>query len=272
MSFLKHLLNFYLNASIHVALSVYALTRITEDYFEIPYHENLDYFIFFGTITGYNFIKYAGVAKFYHMSLTKSLRLIQIFSFFCFCLFVYYGWQLSFDTLWLFAPFGLLTVLYIVPFLGGFQKNLREISYLKIFIVAGVWAGVTVLIPVLSSGGEVDSRLILSSVQRLLFIIVLILPFEIRDMELDFKDIKTLPQKIGIPQTKKFGFALLLFVLTLEFIITESLHFRNISLVVSFVLLFFLMRSKRDQSKYYSALWVEFIPVFWWILVLVFRN
>lgn len=270
MTFLKHILNFYINASIHVALSVYALVRITEYYFELAYNENLNYFIFFGTITAYNFIKYAGVAKFYHMSLTKRMRLIQIFSFFCFCALCYYGWVLPFKTLLLFTPFGLLTVLYIVPFLMGFQKNLREISYLKIFVVAGVWAGVTSTIPLLANGNEVDTTMILSFTQRLLFIIVLILPFEIRDIELDLKDIKTLPQKIGIPQTKKVGLALLLFVLTLEFLITESTVNRNVLLAICFVLLLFLMRSKQNQSKYYSAFWVESLPIFWWLLLLGF--
>ena len=270
MTFLKHVFNFYINASIHVSLAVYALTRITEYYFDLPYNKNLDYFIFFATITGYNFIKYAGVAKFYHMSLTKSMRLIQIFSFICFCLLCYYGWLLPLDILLLFSPFGLLTFLYIIPFLGGFQKNLREISYLKIFIVAGVWSGVTTTIPLLANGSEVDANLILLFIQRMLFIIVLILPFEIRDVQLDFKDIKTLPQKIGLQQTKRFGFAILLFVLTFEFLLTESIINKNIFLVVCFVLFLFLMRSKEKQSKYYSSFWVESIPIFWWLLLLGF--
>tara|TARA_R110001632_G_scaffold47551_3_gene120437 strand:- start:5617 stop:6435 length:819 start_codon:yes stop_codon:yes gene_type:complete len=272
MSFLKHLFNFYVNASIHVALAVYAFVRVTELYFDLPYNENLDYFIFYGTITGYNFIKYAGVAKFYHMSLTKSMRLIQIFSFACFCLLCYYAWQLPIETLLYFLPLGLLTVLYIVPFLGGFQKNLRGISYLKVFIVAGVWSGVTVIIPLLSGGYEVGSELILIFVQRTLFVLVLILPFEIRDMQLDFKDISTLPQKIGIVQTKKLGFVLLLFSLTLEFLITESIANKNIFLVICLALLFFLMRSKQKQSKFYSSFWVESLPILWWLILLGFHN
>lgn len=272
MIFLKALLNFYINASIHVALSVYCLVRITEIYFDLPYNENLDYFIFFGTITGYNFIKYAGVAKFYHMSLTKSMRLIQIFSFICFCLLCYYAWLLPVKTLLYFAPFGLLTFLYIVPFLGGFQKNLREVSYLKIFVVAGVWAGVTAVIPLLSGNYDVSQELVLVFVQRTLFVLALILPFEIRDMRLDFKDISTLPQKIGVQQTKKFGFVLLLFALTFEFLITDLIYVRNVFFAVCFILLFFLMRARENQSKYYSSFWVEAIPIFWWLILLFYSN
>ena len=269
MNLFKNILNFYVNSSIHVALAVYSLVRITELYFDLPYNENLDYFIFYATITGYNFIKYAGVAKFYHRSLTKSMRLIQIFSFLSFCLLVYYGSNLSTTVLIYFIPFAVLTLVYVVPFLGGFQKNLRRVSYLKIFLVAFVWSGVTTVIPLIVGEYQYEVSIILLFVQRMLFILVLILPFEIRDMKLDFKNLKTLPQKIGIEKTKKVGFVLLLFSLTIEFLITSSFAYRNSYLVICFILLIFLMRSTQNQSKFYSSLWVESIPIFWWILILI---
>lgn len=269
MNLFKNILNFYVNSSMHVALAVYSLVRITELYFDLPYNENLDYFIFYATITGYNFIKYAGVAKFYHRSLTKSMRLIQIFSFLSFCLLVYYGSNLSTTVLIYFIPFAVLTLVYVVPFLGGFQKNLRRVSYLKIFLVAFVWSGVTTVIPLIVGEYQYEVSIILLFVQRMLFILVLILPFEIRDMKLDFKNLKTLPQKIGIEKTKKVGFVLLLFSLTIEFLITTSFAYRNSYLVICFILLIFLMRSTQNQSKFYSSLWVESIPIFWWILILI---
>lgn len=269
MNLFKNILNFYVNSSMHVALAVYSLVRITELYFDLPYNENLDYFIFYATITGYNFIKYAGVAKFYHRSLTKSMRLIQIFSFLSFCLLVYYGSNLSTTVLIYFIPFALLTLVYVVPFLGGFQKNLRRVSYLKIFLVAFVWSGVTTVIPLIVGEYQYEVSIILLFVQRMLFILVLILPFEIRDMKLDLKNLKTLPQKIGIEKTKKVGFVLLLFSLTIEFLITTSFAYRNSYLVICFILLIFLMRSSQNQSKFYSSLWVESIPILWWILILI---
>ncbi|MGB1169045.1 MAG: hypothetical protein ACPH3L_00400 [Flavobacteriaceae bacterium] len=269
MNLFKNILNFYVNSSIHVALAVYSLVRITELYFDLPYNENLDYFIFYATITGYNFIKYAGVAKFYHRSLTKSMRLIQIFSFLSFCLLVYYGSNLSTSVLIYFIPFAALNLVYVVPFLGGFQKNLRRVSYLKIFLVAFVWSGVTTVIPLIVGKYQYEVNIILLFVQRMLFILVLILPFEIRDMKLDFKNLKTLPQKIGIEKTKKVGFVLLLFSLTIEFLITTSFAYRNSYLVICFILLIFLMRSTQNQSKFYSSLWVESIPILWWILILI---
>ena len=78
-----------------MALSVFAFVKITELYFGLPYNENLDYFLFYGTITGYNFVKYAGVAKLHHRSLTTHLKIIQIFSLICFCLMFLYASKLS---------------------------------------------------------------------------------------------------------------------------------------------------------------------------------
>ena len=198
------------------------------------------------------------------------MRLIQLFSFFSFCMLVYYGVKLSANTMLYFIPFGLLTIVYIVPFLGGFQKNLRKVSYLKIFIVAGVWSGVTSTIPLLVGEYQIENDILLLFIQRMLFILVLILPFEIRDMHLDFKHIKTLPQKIGIEKTKKVGFILLLFSLTMEFLLTASFTSKNIFLAICFILLFFLMRSSENQSKFYSSFWVESLPIVWWVLLLMF--
>ena len=66
----------------------------------------------------------------------------------------------------------------------------KKKSYLKIFLVAFVWSGVTTTIPLIVGQYQQDYSLVLLFVQRMLFILVLILPFEIRDMKLDFKKIK----------------------------------------------------------------------------------
>lgn len=268
MTFLKKLLNFYINSSIHVALAAYAFVRITELYYDLEYNETLNYFIFFATITGYNFVKYFGIAKFHHRSLTKDLKIIQIFSFLCFLLMCFYGFQLSIKTLFLLASFGLLTVLYAIPFLSGFQKNLRNISYLKIIVVAFVWAGVTVVVPVFDAHDILDDQKItLLFLQRFLLISVLILPFDIRDIQYDAISLQTIPKKIGIPNTKKLGFVLLLLVLTIEFLISSQTLTKNIFLGFSLVVLMFLMRADKKQSKYYSSFWVEALPIFWWIIL-----
>jgi len=268
MHIVKTIFNFYLNASIHVALAVYSFVRITELYFNLPYNETLDYFIFYGTITGYNFVKYFGIAKFHHRSLTNNLKIIQLFSLVCFVFLCYYGLQLEFRTLLFFVPFTLITILYAIPFLSGFKNNLRSLSYLKIVIVAFVWAGVTVVLPVYDvQESFVSLELVFSFLQRLLVVAILILPFDIRDVQFDAISLQTIPKKIGVERTKKLGYVLLMISLVFEFVIAPNSNYRNVFLCCFFIILFLLMRATVKQSKYYSSFWVELFPVFWAVLL-----
>ena len=268
MLLLKRLFDFYINASIHVALAVYALVRITEIYFDLPYHQNLNYFIFFGTITAYNFVKYAGVAKLHHRSLAKSLRLIQIFSFFSFLALCYFAYKVDFKILLWALPFAVLTLLYAVPFLSGFEKNLRQISYLKIIVVALVWTAFTVCIPLIAQKVQFSLEEILIILQRFLIVVVLILPFDIRDLKYDEISLQTIPQKIGVEKTKRLGVVLLVFSLILEYLANTSAALKTPFMLFFFMTIIILMRSKKEQPKYYSSFWVEAIPIFWWLLIL----
>jgi len=272
MNEFKKIVDFYINASIHVALAVYAFLRITEFYFDFTYQKNLDYFIFFGTITGYNFVKYAGVAKLHHRSLTNDLKIIQIFSFFCFIAMCYYAFLLPLNTLYISFPFAMLTFLYAVPFFGGFEKNLRNIGYLKIIIVALVWAGFTVLIPYFYEANTISYQAFLLFIQRFLIVIALILPFEIRDLQFDAISLQTIPRKIGIPQTKRLGLILMLITLLISYALNTNFETKNTFMIFFFLVVIFLMRAKVNQSTYYSSFWVESLPIIWWLLLLGFHN
>ncbi len=188
MGILKIVLDFYINSSIHVALAVYALTWVTLNNFGISYDENILYFNFYATITGYNFVKYFGLAKFHHRGLASWLKTIQIFSLICFFLLCFYAMKLEFKTMLWIGVFGLMTFLYAIPFLPKHlfldkQQNLRSVSGLKIYVIALVWSGVTVLLPVLNNDMALNADISLTAIQRFLFVIVLLLPFEIRDMK-----------------------------------------------------------------------------------------
>ena len=277
MRVFKQLLDFYLNASIHVALAVFALSWVTLIEFEISYDKNVLYFIFFATITGYNFIKYFGLAKFHHRSLASWLKVIQIFSALCFLLMCYFAFQLSMLTLWCLAGFGLITFLYAIPFLPkkiflDQQQNLRSISGLKIYLIALVWAGVSVCIPLINNDHDLfTTDVILTVVQRFLLVIILMLPFEIRDLKYDSLRLATLPQQIGEKQTKIVGVLLLIIFYVLEFFKSElNADDVAITLVVTCITLLLLLFSKVNQGKYYSAFWVESIPIYWLILLLMF--
>lgn len=276
MKGLKQFLNFYINSSIHVALAVYSLAWITLLEFDVPYNEAILYFIFYASITGYNFVKYFGVAKFHHRSLTNWLKAIQIFSFFCFLLMCYYAFQLSTKTLFYILGFGGITFLYAIPFLPkrlflDSQHNLRSIGGLKIYLIALVWSGVTVFLPLIHNGFSINSDVVITGIQRYVFIVVLMLPFEIRDLRYDSLKLSTVPQKIGVKQTKLIGSLCLICFFLLEFFKDEIAFTRiTILLIVTISTFLFLIFSKTEQGRYYSGFWVEGLPILWLILLLLF--
>ena len=185
---------------------------------------------------------------------------------------MYYGFLISLRTIYFTIPFTLVTVLYAVPFLSGFDKNLREVSYLKIIVVALVWAGFTVLIPLVDADKEITLNVFLLILQRFLIVVVLILPFDIRDVMYDAISLQTIPKKIGIEKTKKLGLMLLIFSLVLEYFVSSLQILKTPFIIFFFLLIIFLMRAKTDQTKYYSSFWVEALPIVWWLLLLGFHN
>jgi hypothetical protein len=272
---LKRILNFYINSSIHVAFAVYALTWITLLQFGQEYNQNVLYFVLYATITGYNFVKYFGVAKFHHRSLAGWLKAIQLFSLIAFIAMCYYAIQLSTQSLIYLSVFALITFLYAVPlmpmkYFRDSQKNLRQISGLKIYVIALVWTFTTVLLPLIELGVAIETDAVIISVQRFIFVMVLMLPFEIRDLIYDSLKLGTIPQRIGIKKTKTIGVFLLMVFFMLDYFKDELSSDSILStLIITFITLLFLVFSNKNQSKYYSAFWVESLPIVWLVVLLM---
>lgn len=276
MALLKQIFNFYIDSSIHVALAVFALSWVTLLEFGIPYDEAVLYFIFFASITGYNFVKYFGLARFHHRSLTNWLKLIQVFSLMCFIGMCYFALKLELISLVVLLGFGVVTFLYAIPFLPNKilydkHKNLRNVSGLKVYIIALVWAGVTVVLPILNNHVPLDTNVVVTGFQRFVFVTVLMFPFEIRDLNYDSLKLATIPQQIGIKNTKMVGVLLLMLFFLLEFLKPQLNVEHTVSMLITmFVTLMFLIFANRNQGRYYSSFWVEGIPLVWLLLLLVF--
>ncbi len=276
MALLKQIFNFYIDSSIHVALAVFALSWVTLLEFGIPYDRAVLYFIFFASITGYNFVKYFGLARFHHRSLTNWLKLIQVFSLMCFIGMCYFALKLELISLVVILGFGVVTFLYAIPFLPNKilydkHKNLRNVSGLKVYIIALVWAGVTVVLPILNNHVPLDTNVVVTGFQRFVFVTVLMFPFEIRDLNYDSLKLATIPQQIGIKNTKMVGVLLLMLFFLLEFLKPQLNVEHTVGMLITmFVTLMFLIFANRNQGRYYSSFWVEGIPLVWLLLLLVF--
>lgn len=268
---LKSLLNFYINSSIHVAFAIVAFTAVTLINFKIPVEGNLLLFIFLATITGYNFVKYAGIAKFQHFSLTKNLRLIQIFSLVAFLGLLVTSFLQPLPVLIIAIVLGLFTGFYALPIFSE-NRSLRGIPGLKIYIIAFVVAGVTVIMPLVTHEDIWAKDVLVQFLQRFLLAIALILPLEIRDLKYDMAQLGTIPQKYGVRGTRKIGYILILIFLLLEFF-KELLRPADTAsvIIVGFAAYYYVKNANIRQSPYYSSFWVEAVPVYWLIALLLAR-
>ena len=149
---------------------------------------------------------------------------------------------------------------------------MRQIAGLKIYVIALVWTFTTVILPLYNSNQNLNVDVLLTSIQRFIFIIILMLPFEIRDLNYDSLKLATIPQKIGVKNTKIIGVFLLMIFFLLEYFKDEvSNNSIMTTLVITFFTLLSVVFSSKKQSKYYSAFWVESLPVLWLIVLLILR-
>lgn len=276
MRTIKRIFDFYIFSNIHVAFAVFCLAKITLLNFSIE-DNLLPWFVFFSTIVSYNFIRLSKVLEiqpeaFHFIKLNiKGILWLTATSLF---LTIYFAFSLKLKTLLALVPFFLFTLFYVVPIPINKNKEtvLRSVALLKLFLIAISWAGVTVLVPLINYNVSIQYNEVIIFIQRFFFIVVITLPFDIRDLSFDNASLKTLPQVLGIQKSKVFGLFFLMLFLGLEFIKdtmtseTLQLHF-----LVAMISLFFLFKATENQNKYYSAFFVEGIPIVWLLLFLVFK-
>lgn len=263
MNLINTLFRFYLQASVHVALSVISLIIITSKFLNLAWDSAFLVFVFCSTIATYNFIKYGVEARKYFFVSNRYHRGIQYFSFANLLLAFFYLGNLTL-TSW-------LTLLLTALFIGAYAfpvnprlKNLRNYGILKIFLVALVWTLITMLLPAVQYQSGMGWDRYIDFTQRFLLILALMVPFEIRDLKYDLPELRTVPQRIGIKATKGVGIGLAVVCFLITFL-KDDLHGLEIQsrALLTLVLVFFILGSKKGQSDLYASFWVEGLPIAW---------
>ena len=271
MGWLSRIFNFYLDASIHVAFAVISLLLITNLYLNILPDKHLILFIFFGTIPSYNFIKYGVEAKGYILVKNSYHKQIQIFSLILLALAGYHFFFLSYTVWFICFVLAILIGLYALPVTPR-HKNLRKLGILKVMLVALVWTGTTVIIPLISSSISFSWDICLLILQRFILILILLIPFEIRDLENDELHLKTIPQRIGVSKTKNLGLFLSLIFYAITFLKDDLSRLEIMGNTILFlILIIMLLMTHRNQSKYFASFFVESIPICW-LGILIFLE
>jgi hypothetical protein len=266
---LRKVFDVYIFSNTHVAFATFALTKIT--LLQIGISENSTaWFVFFSTLFSYNIIRFlrfnetVGWFQKWFNAYKKLLNIITIFSFLAV---LYFGFQIRFKALLILFPFAVFTIFYVFPI----QKYaLRNIAGLKLFLIAISWSGITVLFPLVQNYMTLQSVDFIVFIQRFLFIVAITIPFDIRDVNYDSDGLKTLPQRFGIYKSKLIAVMCLMIILIFEGSLISVESERIIPLIITVLLsTVLLMKATKHQNKYYSAFFVEALPIIWYLFILI---
>ncbi len=268
MQVLNKLFKFYIESNIHVGIAGASFIAVTHYGFDKDGIELNALFIFFSTILAYHFIRVFENCTCNYYSLISFLRKqsigIIVILLVSFVGTVYFLFLLKLAQILVLIPAVLLTFWYATPILKYKDKqvSLRNYPKLKLFSIGLVWAIASVLIPLHEELHQAHIWILF--VQRFILILVLVLPFDIRDIETDSPSLKTLPQQIGVLRTKQVGVLLVVLFFLLSFSrfpLNEVIILSDLFVFV--ITLLFLVKTTPKQSKYYASFWVESIPIFW---------
>ncbi|KAB1155713.1 hypothetical protein [Flavobacterium luteum] len=259
MIILRKLFDFYIQSSLHVGIAVFCLVKITDCYLLTKHIDNYSMLVFFGTVIGYNFLKYYDVFRNGNFHSNKHygilvFSLLSSIGFLFFFLWLKKGIQISI------LISGIFVLLY--PFL-------RKYGWLKLLFVSIVVTYVTVYIP-FQTVKWMPFDFYVSLTQRFFILTSLLIPFEIMDTKTDPKSLNTLPQLFGIRKAKQLGYGFIVIFLSLDFL-NYRIHNFIIDALIAIITAIFIRFTSLEKNEYYTSFWVESVPIFWLGLLILFQ-
>lgn len=222
------LIGAFIHSNIYISLAAVFLTVAAQIQLGMPpqWHPYL-FIIFFATLFEYNLHRLITVLtnkealnSEKHRWVRENLKLFYLLVFCSVTGFIIVALLAKIEVLITLAPFALITLFYSVPVFESKKHlfRLREIPYLKIFLIAIVWSSTTILLPIVQSGNTFDKvHVVTMLAERFFFILAITIPFDIRDQEADqHAGLKTFP----ILLTEKWAMLVSYISLAVFFLIT----------------------------------------------------
>jgi 4-hydroxybenzoate polyprenyltransferase len=150
---------------------------------------------------------------------------------------------------------GLISFLYSVPILPFRQrKRIKDFGLLKIITLSFMWTLITVWFPIVESPFPIISFQLIF-LRRFIFIFVLCLLFDVRDIQTDkAENIRTLPVIVGVNRSHRIAYILMMIFILLS-LIQYAIAFDIIQLaamLISAFATFIIVRySKNNRNDLY---------------------
>lgn len=275
MKLFKQVLDFYIRGSLHVALCFAALLHVTGFYLGFRLGFEVFLLAFSAVVASYNLMKY-GVLILNKKQFRFRLPIFLVTGM-CGVLLLFLSLQETLQAQMILALSTLFCLLYMLPLYK--KHGLRFFPVMKVVMVALCWALLLVYYPAFSTYNEegIVSNEFLKythvhgiAVQVFLFVLALCIPFEIRDLKVDDAALHTLPQLVGISMAKFIGIGLLVLLAVLEMVFQHAgiMQYAEVYVVLTLTALA-IWFCDQFKSDYFVSLFVEAVPVLWFVLVLL---
>ena len=172
------------------------------------------------------------------------------------------------------VPLGVLSLTYSLPILPGGKeqgwRRLKDVPGLKIFLIALVWGVATVTLPAWHRGVSpwmLEPAWLM--IERALFIFIITLPFDVRDMERDKSaGVQTLPLLFGVERTRSLALALLCFFMASAAVRHQAAGYVWPLAMSTMLTGALLARLDRERSESYYVVYMEGTMLLQTLLVL----
>jgi len=160
---------------------------------------------------------------------------------------------LTFDSIIVLIGLGLISFFYAyeIKMKGKKKSNLRDIPGIKIFLIAIVWGLSCCILPYIQDGVWINSTIWPITAGFSLYVMAICIPFDIRDIDLDEKRKRTIPQLIGLSGSKILA---ILITISSYLIFLLVIDFQSIGLLIgyAFTILLILFTTKEKNELYFS--------------------
>jgi hypothetical protein len=275
--FVHGILTAIANSNLWMAMGAASLTAATQVVFGI-WQWQVPLFVFFATVPAYCYMrvmKWIAAPQFRNGDLYEWVKahhkLLMRFNFF-----------MTLGALWTFSQLilnaklaiivpALMVLFYSFPY-GGRNVGIRQVPGIKLWLISLLLVFVTVALPAIAAGAEITQDLVVHALQRLFFVMAVAIAFDIRDVESDTPEMKTIPQLYGVQRSRLIAFSLLALYDTSLLIQFFTGSFLSLPVLVALIvpsemaaLLIYLIAQPRS-SLFYS-LWMDAALVVWFPLL-----
>jgi len=186
------------------------------------------------------------------MNNTKIVLVILVISFITSIILVFY---ISIFQTILLVITGVLSAFYVSFFIKNKNKGLRDIPYIKVYVVAFVWTILLTIIPLMDLKIDISAVVPSASTSFFIYILAMAMLFDIKDVNIDEAETRTIPAIAGIKKTQWLSFAL-----TCSSLCLSVISFQNLFLPAAVQMIassFVILLVTRWKNEFYYSFYID---------------